>query len=218
MSAWESFGSTYLEAASAALPLHRLVLFVFGLVGSIVVKHQTHLSALESLSNIRLAELVDFKSSLLKDATVANIFIGIGLVLAGWIIARALIWLTFTLASKATNLSKKIPQNSANIAQDVLDSPIDRHQMVGLIEASLEIPRIRLRAMNAFAELTSGMAAGCAVVSIWGNAMDIMVSIVFLLTAVCISIFAVRLFFNEYFGPALYIAQLQGKPPPTPAL
>lgn len=218
MSAWESFGSTYLEAVSAALPLHRLVLFVFGLIGSIAVKHQTHLSALESLSNIRLGELIDFKSPLLKDATVANVFIGIGLVLAGWIIARALIWLTFTLASKATNLSKNIPQHPANIAQDELVPPNDRQQMVALIEASLEIPRVRLRAMNALVELSGGMAAGCAVVSIWGNATDIVASIIFLFTAICISIFAVKLFFNEYFGPALYIAQLQGKPPPTPVL
>ncbi len=216
MSAWESFGSTYLEAASAALPLHRLVLFAFGCVGSIAVKHQTHLSVLESLSYIRLGELIDFKSPLLKDATVANVLIGIGLALAGWIIARALIWLTFTLASKATNLSKNIPQPPANAANGVLAPPADRHQMVALIEASLEIPRVRLRAMNAFVELSGGMAAGCAIASIWGNAIDMVASIAFLLTAICIGIFAVTLFFNEYFGPALYIAQLQGKPPPTP--
>lgn len=216
MSAWESFGSTYLEAASATLPLHRLVLFAFGFVGSIAVNHKTHLSAVESLYNIKLAELTNFESPILKDVTVANVLIGIGIVLAGWIVARTLIWITFTLAAKATDLSKNIPQIPADIAQNILAPPTDRHQVVALIEASLEKSRLRLRAMNAFAELTGGIAIGCAIASIWGNAVDIAASFMFLLIAACVGIFSVKLFFKEYFGPALYIAQLQGKSLPTP--
>lgn len=216
MSAWESFGSTYVEAATSTLPLHRLLIFAAGFLGSIALSNQTHLSIFESVARLNLSGLADLKSGPLSTASLANLFVGAGLVLVGLVAARILLWLVFAAASKATDLHKRASAARTTSMVKPSDPIADRQAMVALIDSSLEQPRSQIRAINTAMELSLALAIGFIAVAWWGNRLDVAIGLTLLLASVVLGIVSVRLFLAEYFGPAMLRAQLQGRRTPSP--
>lgn len=214
MSIWESVGSPYVEAATAALPLHRLVLFGSGLLSALAVKSQTHLSIVETISRTKLLSLAEFSTGPFSTATLGDILIGVSAVVAAWALWRALVLLVFELAAKATKIVQR--------AQDALNSfqlpaqLADRQAAIEVIRTSLEAPRSRLRALNAFAESSCGVGLVLLIASYWGNRLDLVVGATLMLLALGLITVAVRCFLADYFGPATLMAALQGRPHPTP--
>lgn len=216
MSAWETVSSTYVEAASLALPLHRVVVFAAGFFGSLSVASETHLSVLETVLRIELSSLTSLNSGPLALASIGNVFFGFGLVFLAWALSRGLLWAVFTMGAKATNLWSKVDEANKKYDDRRFIEAAERQASVSLIEASLQETRARVRACNAFAEIFCGLGVGCSIGYLWGNVLDLLVGFCSFAIALTLHVVAVRIFLAEYFGPALLKAQLQGRRPPTP--
>jgi hypothetical protein len=216
MSLWDSVSTTYVEAATSAFPLHRAVVFAGGLMGSIAVHHQTHLSIFETLARLPLADITSLTKGPLGKASVADVMAGVAIIIAGWIFSRLTLRLVFALASRSTDLRARVAESEAQAPIDKEQSLADRQKAMELIDASLKEPRVRLRNLGAAAELTSGLAIAGFVAFHWGNVVDFLFAFAMLVTSVVIQTNSVRIFLADYFGPALFKARLQGKKAPAP--
>ena len=217
MSLWDSVSTTYVEAATSALPLHRAVLFAAGVLGSIAVHHQTHLSIFETVAQLPLADIASLSTGPLSKATMADVLVGIAAAIIGWAYSRLTLQLVFALAARSTDLKARFAVAEAQAPIDANQPLADRQKAMELIDSSLKEPRTRLRSLGAAAELTGGFAIASLVACFWGNALDLACGTVLVFVALGIQISSVRLFLNDYLGPASYKARLQGKKPPVPS-
>lgn len=218
MSVWDSVGTTYVEAATSALPLHRVVVFIAAVLGSLAVRHQTHLSILETVANISVLELTAISTGVFSRAVLADAAVGFAVVLGGWAFARVTLLVIFALAARSTDLWDRVREASKNLKVDSTQPLADRQAAMEIIDASLADPKARLRSFAAAAELAAGCGMGCLAASYWGNILDALTGIFLVAVTASIQVHSVRLFLAEYFGPALLKAQLQGKRPPSPAV
>lgn len=216
MSAWESFGSTYLEAASSALPLHRLLVVASGFIGSVAVANQTHLSVFETVASLSLLGLLDLKSGPFASATLANVFAGIGLAFIAWIGSRALLRAVFSAAAGLTKLHQRVAEVMAASKTKSTDPLSDRQAMVALIDSALEQPRAHIRALNAGMEFSLALALGLSASAWWGNLLDFSLAFAFLAVSVGLAFTSVKVFLSDYLGAAMLRAQLQGRRAPSP--
>lgn len=214
MAVWDSISSAYIEVATTALPLHRLGLFVSGVLGVLSVKSQTHLSVLETLGQSKLSDLTSLDSRLLAHATLGDLVVGMLLVAIGWIGVRALLMLVFSLAGKSTDLWDR----SKAALQDAQPprSEEARKAAIQMLDASLKEPQSRLRTLTAMSEMLCGVGIGLVFVSWWGNVIDLVVGLAFLALTVCLVFRSVWLFVAEVFGPAMIKTRLQGRTSPMP--
>lgn len=217
MSAWDSIGSTYVEAATSALPLHRAVVFTAGLGGSITVRQQpTHLSIFETLARIPLSELISLSTGPFSKAVFADVLFGIALVTSGWIFSRLVLWAVFSLAARSTNLWKRARASAEQTPINPEQSLADRQAALELIDKSLSEPRSRLRSRAASAELLAGLGLGCLLAAYWGNILDGLLGTVLIVLSIGLQVSSVKLFLTDYLGPAMLKARLQGRKPPNP--
>jgi hypothetical protein len=217
MSAWETFGSTYVEAATSAIPLHRLMVVVAGFIGSLIAPNLTHLSAIESILRINIASLVDLSAGPLSAASIANILVGVAFAVVAWGASRAIVKFTFYLAAHLTELEEKVKKavETASFAGPEI-AISDRQAMVSFVETTLELPRKKIRSLHSMIELAFGLGLGSLVASFWGNILDAVVGIALLFVGTFLSGLSVRHFLSDYYGHAMFRARLQGKKNPTP--
>jgi hypothetical protein len=217
MSAWEDLGSTYVESITNVLPIHRMIVFAFGFVGSLCIEHQQYLSICESIARINLSELSEFKSDLLKNATILNIFWGALLVSSGWAISRLGAIATFSVAAKAVDLKSR-SINSMKKSSEISSMTIeDKRKAIDIAEGALEKPGKKMKSLNSYSEGLLSMGLASLVAAHWGNALDILLGISLLIAGATFTVKSVIFFLSEYYGQALFIAQLRGKsPPPLP--
>lgn len=211
MSTWESVGSTYVESVTSTLPFHRLVLFVVGFIGSVAIGSQTHLSITETIANLKLSDLTGLDTQLLRVASVSDVWSGVFAIIFGWFVFRVLTWAMFELAAKASKLSDRSKQAIHDARRIVTLTLEEKVQELSILEASIEKTRIRLKAMNAFGEIFGGMAVCGFIATTWGNVLDFCVGAVCFFACIVTCVTSIRTFFLEYYGPALFISQLQGR-------
>lgn len=212
MSTWDAVGSTYLDAITSTVPVHRLLLVLGGLIGTSVVRSPSHRSVVEGALKLELSALFP----VINTATIADLMVAALLTVAGCIAARLLLRTVFELASRSTDLQRRVQSQieRTRVCQQIAADL--RSSEVALLEGLLGAPRTRIRKMNACAETLCGFAIGLLVASYWGTVVDAAVAMALGLAAVFVHVMAVRCFLSEYFGPALLKAQLQGREPPTP--
>lgn len=211
MSLWDSVGTTYVEAATSALPLHRAIVFGAGFMGSLAVRQQTHLSIFETLARIPLSDMASLTTGPLSKAVFADVLLGVVVAAGGWLFSRVVLRCVFALAARSTDLWARVRDATAQVPIDPSLPLADRQKAMELIDASLVEPRARLRSRGAAAELLGGMGIGCLLATHWGNVLDASLGVAFALVAVGLHVSSVQLFLADYFGPALLKAQLQGK-------
>jgi hypothetical protein len=209
MSIWDSVGTTYVEAATTALPLHRAIVFAIGFIGSLAIKNQTHLSILETVASFPLNDLTSFSTGPLREAIFADVLAGVFLTISGWLVSRVLLRAIFSLAARSTDLWKRVTESESAIGPS--NSLAERLQLVELIDSSLVETRAHLRSLSGGSELLCALVVGCLLASHWGNVLDIFGGVLSLATAIIVNAASVRIFLADYFGPALLKAQLQGK-------
>ena len=216
MSSWDDFGSTYVESITSALPLHRLAIFTLGGTISAVVSNQTHLSIAETILAIKLFYFIDKDSGLPQEITILNLTIGLLAIFFSWLISRLLVRAGFFLASRGT----KLPEREAYAIQcskEIMSmNSKEKNVEINILEKSLEKPSIRMKKTNALCEILCGIFLSFMFAFIWGNILDFIISFIAFIGAVVTSLASIRLFFREYYGPALFISQLQGRRPPSP--
>ena len=155
MSVWDSIGTAYVEAASSALPLHRVVVFAVGFVGSVSVQQQTHLSIIETIASIPVSDLTSLS---LGKALLADVLLGISLVFMGWIFSRLVLRTIFSFAARSTELWERMQGSGASQHSYHLQSFSERQTALEYIDKSLSEPRARLRSLCAVAEFLGGLA------------------------------------------------------------
>lgn len=216
MSVWDSIGTTYVEAATSTLPLHRVVVFTAGFVGSLAVHQQTHLSIFETIARTPLTDLTSFSNGPLGKAEFSNVLLGVALAFLGWCFSRLVLRATFALAARSTNLWERARTSIANAPGDLHHSLSERQTALELIDKSLSEPRARLRSRCAVAELLGGLGIGCFIAAYWGNLLDSLIGTVMTCASIFLQVSAVQLFIADYLGPAMLKAKLQGRRPPDP--
>ena len=216
MSTWDSIGSTYIEAVTSALPLHRSIVFIAGFGGSVTVRQQTHLSIFETMAQIPLSELVSLSIGLFSKAVFADVLFGVALMARGWILSRVLLWTVFSLAARSTDLWERARVSAMQTPIDPQQPLADRQSALELIEKSLSEPRARLRSRGAAAELIGGLGLGYLIAAYWGNIIDGLLGTVLVLISAGLQVGSVQLFLAEYLGPAMLKARLQGRKPNGP--
>lgn len=211
MSVWDSVGITYLDAAKSALPLHRLAIFAASSLGWLAAQKQTYDSIFLSIAHLPLTNLAYIDKSPLKDATISFVLAGVFATFLGWALSHLVLRLTFLVAAKTTDLWTK-----ANdlLKKDLVSPQIslqDRKTTIELLDVALAEPRARIKSLTVWAELTAGLSVSFGVASYWGNALDIAIaggSFIFLIVTTAV---AGNTFLRDYYGGALFKAQLNGK-------
>ncbi len=217
MSVWDSIGTTYVEAATSTLPLHRAAVFAVGFVCSVSVNQQTHLSIIETIASIPVSELTSFSNGLLGKAVLADVLIGISLTLIGWIFSRLVLRTIFALAARSTDLWERMQISGTTPHIHPLQSLSERQTALEFIDRSLSEPRARLRSLCATAELLGGLGVGCLIAAFWGNILDGILGVAICSIAVGLQVSAVQFFIADYLGPAMLKAKLQGRKAPEPS-
>lgn len=216
MSTWETVGTTYVEAVTSAMPLHRALVFATGFSGSLAVRDQTHLSIVETLARVPLSNLTSLATGPLSKAIFADVLLGIALVVGGWVLARLVLRAVFALAARSTKLWERAGASAAQSPLDLTQSLSDRQAALDLIEKSLDEPRSRLRVRAAAAEVTAGFGIGCLAATYWGNVLDGLLGAFLLMLLIALQVSSVRLFLADFLGPAIVKARLLGREPPIP--
>lgn len=203
-----------MESATSALPLHRLVLFFCGVLGVLAIKSQTHLSVLETVAHFQLSAFSSLERGVFMSATLGDLAVGFLAVLVGWLGVRASLLLVFSLAGRSTDLWAR---SRAVVHERPLPRSADRRKAaIEVLDASLKEPQGRLRTLTAMSEVLCGAGVGLVFASRWGNVLDLVFGILFLVVTLGLVVGSVRLFVADVFGPAMVKAYLQGRTPPTP--
>lgn len=213
MSAWEDIGSTYAEAASKAIPLHRAAIICFAFFASLGVQHQTHLSIIETITNIPLAQLTSFDKGILSTTTAGNLFWSLAATFAAIAASKQLLRLSYNFVERATSTGGKF----ANLSTEWLNglSVEDRKGALDLVESGLIEPRTRLKSMTATNEVLTGLAITLIVATRWGNCLDLALGAAAMGASLLGHYRSIRFFIDEYLGSALTKAQLQGRHLPS---
>jgi len=212
MSSWEDIGSTYIEAATKALPLHRAVVFVIGFLISLAVQHRTHLSALETLAVIPLLEFTDANGGFFSKSTVGNVLWAFSSTLAVIFLSKIFIRLAYELVDRATKASEKAKSLSGDWISSL--SIEERKAALDLVSSGMIEPRARLQTLTAINELLIAVGVIFSVAAFFGGILDLSVGGVAFVSAFFSHVFSIKIFLTDYYGAALVKAQLQGRPPP----
>lgn len=114
MLSWEAVEKSYTDAITAAFPLHRILIFASGLVITVGIKNQTHLSIFETIANINISYFYSI-SALLKNFVIYDLFFSLSMIFFGWVFSRIILRIFLFLAEKSTDLWKKNKLESTTI-------------------------------------------------------------------------------------------------------
>lgn len=178
MLSWESVEKTYTDAIQAAFPLHRVIIFSFGVLVSITIKDQTHLSVFESILNIKFSKFVSI-SELLKEIILLDFVFGLFIVFCGWAFSRLVLRCFLFLAARSTKLWEKINSNQPQYDFPKNISISERKEAVEWIDSIITDSRSRIKNINFNSELYAGISIGLLLAFFWGNIIDFLVFVLF---------------------------------------
>jgi hypothetical protein len=216
MSAWEEIASTYVESIANALPLHRLVIAASAILAALAVSHQTHLSIAETVVSIEVAQLIDLNSDAFQKLKILDICFGILLPILAWLTSRISTRILFLVVKRGADLENKsiaAMRKFPNIKEMELK---ERRDEIEILDKSLEKVRSKLKKINSSAEIFCGLGLLLLISFKWGNILDLSLGLLSLMGGIVSCGVALKIFFSEYYGTALFIVQLQGKALPTP--
>jgi hypothetical protein len=188
---------------------------VAGYLAAIAVSDQTHKSIAESIAQTQIHHLLSFDQLQIRGITIAMLIAGIISTVLAVLIARVVLWLIFLLSCRLTNFWGRV---DAQVTNKPFDSfPIqERQALATFIDATLEGPRITIRRYRVSTEVCSGLSFMFFVAFIWGNLVDLAVAIFFAAACIVQTVQLIRYFHANFFGSALLLAQVQGRPYPKP--
>lgn len=208
MLSWESVEKSYTDAIAAVFPLHRIVIFASGLLITIGVKNQTHLSIVETIANINISYFSSI-STLIKNFAVYDLFFALSMVFTGWLSSRVILRIFLYLAAKSTKLWTKINSNQPQYDFGNELKISERKEAVEWIDSMTTEVKSRMKTINFNAELASGIGFGLLVAFYWGNILDFLVFFILFAIAIFLSLKSISIFISDYLGPYSVKAMLQ---------
>lgn len=209
MSSWSDVGSTYADAVQGLFPLHRACIFMFGLTASLVIEKDGLNPMIKTVLDIKLSEVVSLSDGFFKDATILNVAFGCFSVVFALIFSACLTRCLYFLINKSQNVVDKAMALDRGWVVGL--SVEDRKGWVDLIDQSISDAKARVQNFSAVAEFFSGLFVIFFVSSFWTFGLDLWISIPLFFIAVVFHGIKMYIFFDDFFGPALTKAHLQGK-------
>lgn len=217
MADWDTVADTYSDAVAAVLPLRRIALVGIGMLEAYSIRDQAYKSVTETMVMHPLKSLTAEDDGLFVDATVADICISLGLVIAACFVSSLMLKVIFSMAARAVDLKermKAVTQSAAgNMAVRSID---DLEKLSKFVEGALGGVRKKLRSVNAAAEFCAGVSVAAFVGAHWGNILDVLIGALALVLVLALHIQGVKVFLSRYMGPALLQARYLGQPFPEP--
>lgn len=208
MPSWESVEKTYTDAIQAAFPLHRGIIFLFGILISIAIKNQTHLSISESILNIHASKLYSI-SELLKEIILMDLFFGLFLVFSGWLFTRIILRSFLCLAARSTDLWGKINSNQPQYNFPKTISISERKEAVEWIDFITSDSKIKMKNINFNSEILAGISIGLMIAFYWGNIIDFLAFLIIILSSIFLCLKSISIFISDYLGPQSVKSMLQ---------
>lgn len=210
---WDALGSTYLEAAGKALPLHRALLFFFGFIASLLICADCTLSVIQAVLRLEIKPLIFLDSEIYKGATILNLLAGCAAAVTAVVLSRISLRITFSAICKLINYEQRV--DSAFRDSPFKTSPLkERKEALDFLEIGAAPLRNKLQFFNTVTELLSGAALVLLIAAFWGTWIDALAGFFLLMGLFIVQAFSIHLFLSQYLPIAISRAQLLGKPIP----
>jgi len=213
MSLIESATSSYAETVTTAVPLHRAALFLVSSLLFLANRAKDQESLFAFLWSTPTSQITSTSSNLLGQSVVGDLISAFGVVASSVMITKICYHLLFALALRSTSILEKL--KSAKKDAELM-SFSSRKEAIDLAKSSLEAPGKRIRSANRMTEFVCGIALQTLVMAISNTMLELFTGLLLAFFFLGLLIHSVRLFISEYFGLAMYIANLEGKPTPNP--
>ncbi|MFV0676442.1 hypothetical protein [Variovorax sp. tm] len=204
-----------MEAASKAFPLHRALLFALGFLLSVTAIDHDYKSILESVARLQISDVISLEDGIFSKSTVANILWGLATALAGWTIPRITLRFIFKYSEKISLVRTKIEAAHADSPfKNKTPTVAEKKEALEFIDSTLQKPKKQLQSLNTVAELAAGTATAFFATWYWGNILDAICGLLFLVILLVAQFKSLLLFLSDYIAGAIVRAQLLGKSPP----
>jgi hypothetical protein len=194
----EELRDKYLDEIRAIFPLHRIFLCILGFVCGLVVKDHAYKSVIESLVQIDLKSLSFEDGKLFENSRILHILLGIFLSLSAWITSRYTTTLFFKFILKKTRAKNKIETEQLRIKKLLSSARKDALEQIPYFEKQSTIASKKINRMANSGELFIGVSLCFGAVSFFGNSLDILVSLAFLLLYAIAIYLAILWFYSKY--------------------
>lgn len=208
MLSWETVEKSYTDAITAAFPLHRVIIFLAGLMIAYAIKTQTHLSITETIFNINLQEISSL-TLLINKFFIYDLFFSLFMVFSGWLTSRSILRIFFYLAARSTELWTKINSNQPQYDFGAELSISDRKEAVDWIDSITNDSKSHIRSINFKSEIFAGIGAGLLVAFKWGNIIDFLGFLFLITISIFLSLKSISIFISDYLGPFSIKSMLQ---------
>lgn len=188
----------YFDDIRALLPIHRFFVFALGVLCSLAVQNLTHKSLIETLLNIRLSTLTFDEGGVLESALLGNIAIGILLSTVAWGASSMLTQRFFTLVLQALNANQKIESASKNIRALLAGGRAQNKEELTYFSNKSSDAGKKVRRLASLGEFSLGISICFSVGTIYGNMIDLLVSLIFLIGFFLGSFLAIHAFFSKF--------------------
>lgn len=204
----EDVKESYVEAISAAFPLHRVIIVFWGFISAIAVAHQDYLSIIETILRFQISGLSFEENKLLEHATLFDCLWGFALCFFSFCIYNFLAKSIFLLVSKSINYEQKVEDQRKKFAWISRIPHAERGNALARAERKKKEQQspLRWRSIAAETALAFSIAAGFS--SFWGNALDVTLSGLALLCSIALQANLIYVFLGNYLGSALQESML----------
>ncbi len=213
MSLLDSATSSYAETVTNTVPFHRAALFFVSALLFLANRSKGSEGLLQFLWSLPASELTSLSSNFLIASTVGDFLSAAGIVAISAISTKAAARAIFALALRSTSLISKI--NLITINSDGLTIS-NRKKAIELAKSSIEPITKRLRSINRLTEFLIGCGLQITAFSALNFSLELFIGGILTLLSVVFLAYGVKLFISDYFGVAMYVAKLEGKPHPAP--
>lgn len=211
MADWSEISAPYSDAIVRVFPIHRAVVFIFGLSASLSVEKSRE-SIVSEFFDFRFLEALPISTGFFKESTGLNLLLGLIAVISGVLLSGAINRCIFIIINKATSIKQRTQKISREWANNL--SIEDRKIALEVIDSATSETKTRIRAMAGFNELVTGFFLITFTASIFTGFFDGVTSLILFLTALISHAIALHVFINDYYGFAATKAQLLGKSMP----
>lgn len=202
----------YFDEVRALLPLHRIFLFILGLIVALLSQKQTHKSILETILNLNINSLSFDADKLLESAQIWHVLIGFGLVFISFLSSQFLTSVFFKFLIKKTQTKLKIEKAKNRINSLLSRSRNEALELIPYYEKQSDIARKRIIRSANSAELSMGVFI-CFFGAFWlGNILDLITCLIFFILSLISTYFSVFLFYSKYLKFDLLRSVVSGVP------
>lgn len=207
---WDIVKENYFESIATVLPIHRILIALFGFLCVLSIEQQNYKSIIETLLRFEFSNFSTESGKLLEHASLFDCLWGLILCISSIIIYHFSAKIIFSKISKIIKYEQRV---NAHIEQYkwLLKIPdADRSRSIERAQVLKKNSLKKLRFFSVGAEFSISIFLSLMIASYWGNALDIAVAGVAFILSFAMHGSYVYFFYSTYLGPALQENLLNG--------